>query len=135
MEKDQYFDAELELEARIFGKHLIGEEINAMAVSLYVNAHAKSNFEFHGNDLKLLKFILKYPSAAGMIDGGLALQKRDSVIRKKIFYMLAILETIPEYSRYFLSPKLSISNALEFLLFGIRGVFRMVLGYFFIRIL
>jgi hypothetical protein len=135
MDEDNYSDADLELEARIFGKYLIGKEISETVIPLYKKAHVKSHFKFYDDDSRILKFLLKYPSLAGIIDGGLALHNRDSVIRKKIFYMLAILETVPEYSEHFLSPKLSVRSTLEFLLFGIRGVYRMILGYFLVKIL
>jgi len=121
---------DLEREAKIFGSYLIGEEISEAAIRLYVEAHKTNSFELDEKENRLLKFIYKHPGITGMIDGGLALQKKDSTIRKNIFFMLAILETFPEYSRYYLFPEpTSAKNIFEFFIFGVRGVIRMVLGF------
>jgi hypothetical protein len=126
---------DLEREAKAFGKYLIGEEISEAAIHLYLEAHKTNSFELDEKETRLLKFIYKHPGFTGMIDGGLALQKKDSTIRKKIFFMLAILETFPEYSRHYLFPDpASAENLLEFFLFGVRGVMRMVLGYLVVKI-
>ena len=135
MDESKYSDSDLELEARIFGKYLIGKEISKTVIHLYKKSHVESKFEFFGNDSRILEFILKHPSFVGIVDGGLAIQKKDSVIRKKIYYMLAILETIPEYSQYFLSTKSFMRNTMDFLLYGIRGVYRMIFGYLLIKML
>jgi hypothetical protein len=126
---------DLEREAKIFGKYLIGEEISEAAIRLYVEAHRSNSFTLDEKEIKLLKLIYMHPGFTGMIDGGLALQKKDSTIRKKIFFMLAILETFPEYSRHYLFPEpASAKNTLEFFIFGVRGVIRMVLGYLVVKI-
>ena len=135
MDGSEYSDIDLEVEARVFGKYLIGQEISKTVINLYKMAHVETSFEFFENDSRILKFILKHPSFVGIVDGGLAIHKEDSVIRKKIFYLLAILEAMPEYSHYFLSTKSFMRNILEFLLFGIRGVYRMVSGYILIKML
>lgn len=121
--------AELTAEAKAFGKYLLGEEVNARAVSLYIAAHDQAQFESDAQDRRLLKFILQYPACIGFIDGGLALRKNKSVVRKKIFYMLAILEAMPEYARHFLFDGSPFTNALRLIFFGARGVMRMIVGY------
>jgi hypothetical protein len=133
MDKNKY--PHVELEARTLGRYLLGRDINKTAIFLYSSAHSILEFEIDENDMKILDFIIKYPYLTGFVDGGLALHKKDSVIRKKIFYMLAILETVPEYSQYFLSPRFSARSILEFLVFGFRGVCRMILGYFIVKVL
>jgi hypothetical protein len=99
---------DLEREAKAFGKYLIGEEISEAAMHLYLEAHKTNSFE---------------------------LDEKETTVRKKIFFMLAILETFPEYSRHYLFPDpASAENLLEFFLFGVRGVMRMVLGYLVVKI-
>lgn len=126
---------DLEREAKIFGRYLIGEEIGEAAIHLYREAHRTNPFELDEKEVRLLKIIYRRPGFTGLIDGGLALQKKDSTIRKKIFFMLAILETFPDYARHYLFPEpASASNVFEFFLFGVRGVFRMILGYLVVKI-
>jgi hypothetical protein len=126
---------DLEREARIFGRYLIGEEICEAAICLYLEAHKSNAFASDKREARLLKLIDRYPSLTGMIDGGLALQKRNSTIRKKIFFMLAILETFPEYSHYYLFPAPpSVKFFLDFFISGVRGVIRMGVGYLLVKI-
>lgn len=120
---------ELLLEARIFGKFLIGENINDRAIDLYITAHSNTSFELDKKDQRLLKFMLKYPFWVGCIDGGLALLKRRSNLRKKIFFLLAILEADPDYvDRFLIQRKGIFSDLFGTAVYGIRGVYRAVLG-------
>jgi len=125
---------DLEREARIFGRYLIGEEIKEEAIRLYLDAHQMNRFDLSEKETRLLRLIHRHPALTGMIDGGLALQNKDSAIRRKIFFLLAILETFPEYSRHYLFPEpASIKNILSFFLSGVRGVLRMILGYLLVK--
>jgi hypothetical protein len=126
---------DLEQEAKIFGKYLLGEEISEAAICLYVDAHKTNPFELDEKETRLLERIYLHPGLTGLIDGGLAIQKKDSTIRKKIFFMLAILETFPEYTRHYLFPvPASAKNLWEFFIFGARGVLRMIIGYLVVKI-
>jgi hypothetical protein len=119
----------IEMEARIFTKYLIAEDANEKVLFLYRDLHNKVHFEFDEKESKMYFFLLKHPAFLGIIDGGLALHDKNSIIRKKLFYLLAILETIPEYSNHYMIHEASLKDFLFFLLFGIRGVYRMILGY------
>lgn len=122
-------DDSLAAEARIFGKYLIGEEINKRAVTLYLDAHRKVNFDLDEKDRLLLDLILKRRFPAGYVDGGLALLRKRSNLRKKIYYLLAILETMPEYAEHFMDVKKTpLQSAVEIIWFGARGVFRACVG-------
>lgn len=125
---------DLEREAKIFGRYLIGEEVNEAVIGLYRDAHHANPFELAEKETRLLKLIYIHPGLTGMVDGGLALQNKDSAIRRKIFFMLAILETFPEYSRHYLFPEPATPNSfLVFFLSGVRGVLRMVFGYLLVK--
>jgi len=121
--------AELTAEAKAFGRYLLGEEVNARAVTLYLAAHDQTQFESDAQDQRILKFMLRYPSLIGVIDAGLAIRKNKSCVRKKLYYMLSILEAMPEYARHFLFDGTPLTNALRLFFFGTRGVMRMVVGY------
>ena len=120
---------ELTAEAKAFGKYLLGEEVNARAVTLYLAAHDQTQFESDAHDRRLLMFMLQHPALIGIIDAGLAIRKNKSCVRKKLYYMLAILEAMPEYAKYFLFDGSPFTNAFRLVLFGARGVMRMVVGY------
>lgn len=121
--------AELTTEAKAFGKYLVGEEVNARAVSLYLAAHDQTQFESDAQDLRMLKFMLQHPSLIGVVDAGLAIRKNKSCVRKKLYYMLAILEAMPEYAQHFLFDGSPFTNALRLFFFGARGVMRMIVGF------
>jgi hypothetical protein len=120
---------ELTAEAKAFGKYLLGEQVNARAVTLYLAAHDQTQFESDAQDRRLLTFMLQHPSLIGVIDAGLAIRKDKSYVRKKLYYMLAILEAMPEYAKYFLFDGSPLTNALRLFFFGVRGVMRMIVGY------
>ena len=121
--------ADLTTEAKAFGKYLVGEEVNARAVSLYLAAHDQTQFESDAQDLRMLKFMLQHPSLIGVIDAGLAIRKNKSCVRKKLYYMLAILESMPEYAQHFLFEGTPLTNAMRLFFFGARGVMRMLVGF------
>ncbi len=121
--------ADLTTEAKAFGKYLVGEEVNARAVSLYLVAHDQTQFESDAQDLRMLKFMVQHPSLIGVIDAGLAIRKNKSCVRKKLYYMLAILESMPEYAQLFLFEGTLLTNALRLFFFGARGVMRMIVGF------
>lgn len=120
--------AELTAEAKAFGNYLVGEEVNARAVGLYLAAHEQAPFESDAQDRRLLKFMLRHPGLIGVIDAGLAIRKNKSCVRKKLYTMLAILESMPEYARHFLFDGTPFTNALRLFFFGARGVLRMIVG-------
>ncbi|NWF64626.1 MAG: hypothetical protein HXY38_10000 [Chloroflexi bacterium] len=125
----QDMEKELAVEARVLGSYLIGERIDERAVALYVKAHRTIPFVLDEKDQRLLNLLLKHPFLLGSVDGGLALVKRRSHLRKKLYYLLAILETIPRYSKKFLSQKRPFWAAvLNLAFFGIRGVMRALTG-------
>ena len=121
--------ADLTTEAKAFGKYLVGEEVNARAVSLYLVAHDQTQFESDAQDLRMLKFMVQHPSLIGVIDAGLAIRKNKSCVRKKLYYMLAILESMPEYAQLFLFEGTPLTNALRLFFFGARSVMRMIVGF------
>lgn len=126
---------DLEREAKIFGRYLIGEEVNEAVTRLYLDAHRANPFELDEKETRLLKLIYRHPGLTGMIDGGLALQNKGSAIRRKIFTMLAILETFPEYSQHYLFPEsVPAKSLVVFFLSGLRGVFRIILGFLLVKI-
>lgn len=119
-------------EAKVLGKYLISKEVNNQTVALYEKAVVLRDFKRTTKDKKIEAFAVKFPFLLGFIDGGLALVFKSAVLRKKIFIMLAVLETIPEYSNKFLIEKTSFTILI---LNGIRGVYRGLVGVLLIKII
>ena len=94
-------------EAEIFGKYLIGQKPDELSIGLYERAMTKMSWSTNRKEEKLLRFVLKNNWSLGMIDSGLALFRKNSVIRTKIFILFAILEASPLYSDKFLPRKRS----------------------------
>jgi len=115
-------------EARIFSKYLIGIRVNdavCLKYDIAINFHA---LQCEGKDKKLESFVLKFPFWIGFVDAALALTCKNSILRKKLFVMLAILETIPEYSVFFLPKRYSVLSFFKIFLTGIRSIYRFFIG-------
>ena len=120
-------------EAQIFGKYLIGVSTNDASTLLYLKAIEARMLSCEGRDKKLEQFILKFPFWIGFVDAALALTCKQSVLRKKIFVMLAVLEASTEYTKFFLAKKGSFFTMIKIFAVGARSVYRFVIGFFLVR--
>jgi hypothetical protein len=121
-------------EAKIFAKYLAGVKIDDVTALLYAKAIEARLLLCEGHDKRLETFILKYPFWIGFVDAALALTDKQSVLRKKIFVMLAIMETSPEYTEFFLAKKGSFFTLIRICAVGTRSVYRFILGFFLIKL-
>lgn len=116
-------------EAEVFGRYLLGgRSPNSKSISLYISAMNLRPAAAIGRDEKILKFILKNPWSIGMIDGALAFSKKKSIVRRKILFMSAILETQPEYTDLFLPQERSWFYNIYIFWVGFRAVMKAVAG-------
>ncbi len=118
-----------QIEAEIFGHYLLsGKTPNSKSISLYVEAMHLRPAQASGRDKKILEFILKNNWSIGMIDGALAFSKNKSIIRRKLLFMSAILETQPEYADLFLPQERSGFYNLYIFWVGFRAVMKALAG-------
>ena len=116
-------------EAEIFGRYLLGgKSPNSKSISLYISAMNLRPASAIGRDEKILKFVLKNPRSIGMIDGALAFSKKKSIVRRKILFMSAILETQPEYAELFLPQKRNGFYNIYIFWVGFRAVMKAIAG-------
>ncbi|HET6993018.1 MAG TPA: hypothetical protein VFJ43_16920 [Bacteroidia bacterium] len=123
-------------EAEVFGRYLLGgKNPNAKSISLYVSAMNIRPANAIGRDVKILNFILKNPRTIGMIDGALAFSpkgvlgtKKKSIVRRKILFMSAILETQPEYADLFLPQERDWTYNIYIFWVGFRAVSKAIAG-------
>ncbi len=120
-------EAQLTREAIAFTRYLISEDVDAQSIELYSKAQQKLNITLSENEDQRLNFMLNHAFIIGMIDGALALQSPQSGIRKKIYIMLAILESDPNYAKHFL-PQEQRSPFLQLIGLGIKAAFNTLTG-------
>lgn len=115
----------LKHEAQLFTYYLIGRDANRKAVQLYKST---ANDKLDPTDQKLLDYMKAHPWSIGLIDAGLVFYKPSSRARRRIYLMLAILETNIEYSDLFLAKKRSPLYLLVVGVAGFRAITRAILG-------
>ncbi len=126
---------DLQKQAEIYCKYLIGKKPNSKAVALFEDAMKKMDFKADSKDKKIENLVYKFPFLLPSIDGGLALVRKNSIVRKKAFTMLAILETIPEFCDMFLSKKQGILYFTVIAFVGARSVLRGAVGVILVKII
>ena len=118
-------------EAEVFGRYLLGgKSPSERAIALYVEAMMIRPAKPLGRDEKILRFILNNPSFTGLFDSAQAFSKKKSILRRKILFMSAILETQPEYAGLFLPEERSWLYNIYIFWVGCRAVMKMIAGKF-----
>lgn len=85
-------------EAIRFGRYLVGEVPADELIERYCRANAEL-FEAPGpEDRRLLELARRHPRAIAMLDAGTGLLAPQSLFRKKLLVMMAIVETTPAYA-------------------------------------
>lgn len=87
----------LRQEAILFGRYLVDREPSRELIDRYVEANQLLFSEDPGFERELLDFARRHPWAIGMLDASAGILGGNSVLRKKLLLMTAILETTPEY--------------------------------------
>jgi hypothetical protein len=128
-------DEQLISEAKIFCRYLLNKKADEHAISLYCEAIQKTNIQLTEKDQRILRFILNVPFCIGFIDAAQALSYKDSPVRKRLFVMLAVLETIPEYYSCFASKQRSLWFLFVIAAHGFRAVYRYCFGIVLIKFL
>ncbi|HEY8999562.1 MAG TPA: hypothetical protein VIM53_04595 [Candidatus Saccharimonadales bacterium] len=123
---------ELTSEARIFSKYLLHKVPSENAVQLYAKA-MQANPGKVEDEAKLLQFALKHAWLLGCIDGGLVLVQPHSEVRRRIYTMLSILETTPDFAEDFLPKQRKWPYIFVVGWAGLRGAARAVVGVFIVK--
>lgn len=122
-------------EAEVFCRYISGKKATDQSITLYSIAITKRPLLFDAKDERILRFILSKPFFIGFVDGAMAFFKKESAVRKRIFIMLAILETLPEYSNAYLSQKHSLWYLFVVAGRGFRAVYRLIIGFFILKLI
>ena len=89
-------------EADALSRYLVGQPCRAEVAADYALAVAKLNIAFTDEQAATYQKMLGSRFYMRTIDGGLAFTNPQSLLRKRIFTMLCLLEATPHYTPYFL---------------------------------
>lgn len=121
---------DLEQEAKTLTNYLTGTIPSAHVSQLYSTAlQANTPTDISTGEQKAMRFAFRHPRFLGAIDGALALTNPNAELRRRIYYMFAILETTPEHAEIFLSRRANYPIALiGATIIALRAVLRIITG-------
>ncbi len=120
-------------EAQILSNYLVGTQVDKKSLELYSGISKTTNHSMNESDLKIWNFLMKHPGFISSIDGALAFTNPKSSVRKKIFFMFAILECRPELSAKFMSSNFTGFYWVKFIWYGVHAVFTTIFGLFLLQ--
>ena len=123
-------DDALALEARRFGRYLVGREPETALVARYVAA-SKVHFPapLPPDDAAIVAFAREHAWSVGLLDAAAGLLRPGRPLRNKILLMAAILETSPEHADEFLPRHVGpIALAAKVAVAGVVAVTSAVVG-------
>jgi len=115
-------------EAVHFARYLIGSTPSTAEVERYVDAIRTGRFEPDHRDRRTLDFVNRHPRMLGIVDGGLAVRRPQSVVRLRLLVLAAILESTPAHVSAFLPKRRSPSYGLYAGMVAIRAGIRGAIG-------
>ena len=95
-------------EPQILSKYLIGKECTEEIATYYAEALGKHNALLNDSEQKTWDRMLRSGLYLKLVDSGLAIRHPQSSLRKRIFIMLALMETSPLYTEFFLPQERSL---------------------------
>lgn len=122
----------LHAEARCFARYLVGRTPSTEVQARY--ALAMGTTPPAGRDAALLGLARRRPRTIGLLDGGLALVDPHAELRRRLYVMLAILESTPEHCDRFLPAARGPAYVLLVALAGLRGALRGAAGVLLLRL-
>lgn len=106
--KNNSEDKTLEKEAVLFASYLLDRDPPEEMVDRYINANRKLGVNrVTATDENVLNFSMSHPWSIHFLDAATGLLMKDSLLRKKIYVMAAVLEASPRYAESFLPENLS----------------------------
>ena len=127
--------ATFEGEAQILSRYLIGKDCSAAVAADFALAIDKLNINLTEAETNAYRKMLASGFVMRSVDSALALTKSPSLIRKRIFVMLALLECTTENTSYFLPQPRSIFYFFIIGLRVVRGFAFAIIGLLIIKLL
>lgn len=123
-----------ENEANALSKYLVGKECSSVIADSFAEAVQKSDVQLNAAQERTYRKMLRSKFFMRAIDGGLAFTNKQSLLRKRIFIMLCLLECSIEHHPYFLPRD---RNPFYFLKIGVEVTYNFMVaiaGVFIIKI-
>ena len=115
-------------EAEVLGKYILGRSIDSETVKRYNEAVVLKGYDQSDSTTD---FILRHPFWLPYLDAAHGLLNKNSLLRKKLILMFALLETTPEYHRKFLLTGREKAAFFQLFWYGITGVYYTLTGLIF----
>lgn len=116
-------------EGVILGSYLLGGKIpSEKSLQLYQKFLSLRKSKAPAHEEKIFSFALKNKWAIGMLDSALAFKAPESLLRKRLLAMTAILETQPEYASLFLPSEHGWFYNIYIFWVGTRAVMKSIAG-------
>ena len=125
----------LEKEAELFSKYLLNQFPNQTVKVLYVKAMQLSDSSTGIQDKKLVQFVTENNWSIGLIDSGLAIIRPDAEVRRRLYILFALLESMPDYWDHFLPKKRSPFYLIVIVFHGTAAILKATLGIALIKLL
>jgi hypothetical protein len=122
-------------EAELLCLYLVNKPLSKEASYLFGRANELHPVHLSASEKKTWAHCLKHPSLIAFIDAALALKKNNSGIRRKIFLMLAVLESLPEYHTCFLPASRGTFYPVYLFFKGALAILRSITGQIILWIL
>lgn len=118
----------LEQEVTVFCHYLIGRSPSPLVKELYFKAIKTSPEPATLKEKNILAFAIKNKWSLPLLDAGSAILKPESELRKRLYILFAILESMPDHSDLFLAKSRSPFYLITIFFVGIRASLRAILG-------
>ena len=119
-------------EEEIIAKYLIGIIPDERDKMLYQQALGVLKPSIISKQQYLWNIALAHPRFLPCLDAGLAILEPQNPIRLKIYIMLAVLETNPNYFRFFINEKRP-ASILNFIYAGSSALIRITIGFCIVK--
>jgi hypothetical protein len=123
-------------EVEILANYLVGSLPANIDVELYAFAVAKCNLDVQNSkDSRLWILCLENPWLLPFIDGGLSILDSDCIFRKRLYFLLNILEASPRNYDKFIFPQKNIAHvSFNVLILGLMGMIHSLLGVILVKV-
>ncbi len=124
----------LSQEADILCKYITSKKADEQIRLLYTRVFEYKDLNLSGREDRLWGRMMKRPYLIPFIDSGLAVMKPGSAIRKRIFAMLSIIETNPDFSSCFIGPSGGVKAFSVFVINGFKALFYTLIGIVMVKV-
>ncbi len=119
-------------QASLLARYLIGKSVSdSKVVELYEAAVTRDQSQA---EEKLVQFAFKHPWLIPSLDAALVFVRPHSELRRRIYIMFAVLESMPQFADLFLPRKFRFTDVVALVFTGFRAVCRAIVGFILMKV-